>query len=67
MTRNDHDPDLPVYLTQQDLAARWSMSVRTLERWRAERYGPAWHVLGGSIRYSAIDVRAFEAAHRNNG
>lgn len=52
------------YITQRDLEARWKVSGRTLERWRAERYGPAWVILGGSIRYSMTDVLAWEAAHR---
>lgn len=52
-----------VYLTQRDLAGRWRVSGRTLERWRAERYGPAWIRIGGSIRYRMADVLAWEAAH----
>lgn len=49
------------WLTTAELAERWRMTTRTLERWRAERYGPAWHQLGGSIRYSMTDVEGFEA------
>ncbi|TNE57500.1 MAG: hypothetical protein EP341_04010 [Sphingomonadales bacterium] len=52
-----------IYLTQRDLEARWKLSGRTLERWRAEGYGPAWVTLGGSIRYRLKDVLAWEAAH----
>ena len=59
--------DLPAYFSQQALARRWDLSVRTLERWRAERFGPAWHLLGGSIRYSREDVLAYEAAQRKRG
>ena len=54
-------------LTTSELADRWRMSERTLERWRAERYGPAWLTLGGQIRYRTIDVDAFEARHRRPG
>lgn len=52
------------FLTQRELSERWKVSGRTLERWRAERYGPAWVILGGSIRYSMTDVLAWETAHR---
>jgi hypothetical protein len=57
---NEFDP----CLTQRDLETRWQISGRTLERWRAEDYGPAWYVLGGSIRYRRADVEAFELRHR---
>ncbi len=50
-------------LTVRDLAERWKVSGRTLERWRAEPYGPAWITIGGSIRYRMTDVLAWEAAH----
>lgn len=59
--------DIAFYLTQKDLATRWKVSIRTLERWRDKRYGPAWITLGGSIRYSFADVRAFEAGQRSPG
>lgn len=52
------------YLTQRDLEARWQISGRTLERWRTEDYGPAWYVLGGSIRYRRADVEEFELRQR---
>lgn len=52
-----------ILLTQRDLERRWQLSGRTLERWRAERYGPNWVVIGGSIRYRLADVEAYEAAH----
>ncbi|WP_324754042.1 helix-turn-helix transcriptional regulator [Roseovarius sp. Pro17] len=55
--------DLRICLTQRDLAARWRVSGRTLERWRAQRYGPAWITIGGSIRYRMSDVLAWETAH----
>ncbi len=55
--------DIRICLTQRDLATRWCVSGRTLERWRAQRYGPAWITIGGSIRYRVSDVLAWEAAH----
>lgn len=69
MTRFGHAPDDTAsgagFLTQTDLETRWRLSGRTLERWRAEGYGPAWVVLGGSIRYRLNDVAAFEERHRH--
>lgn len=55
------DRDAPM-LRQSQLARRWNMSTRTLERWRAENYGPPYLILGGSIRYRLDDIVAFEAA-----
>jgi hypothetical protein len=52
------------HLDQHDLAARWRMSVRTLERWRTHRQGPAFLKLGGRIVYALSDVEAFEHAQR---
>lgn len=57
----------PVYLTQRDLATRYRLSVRTIERWRADRYGPAWITIGASIRYRMSDVLAWEAGQRRVG
>jgi DNA-binding XRE family transcriptional regulator len=50
--------------TQAELARRWRVSPRTLERWRSEGYGPAWLTIGGSIRYRLADVLVFERARR---
>ncbi len=60
-------PTLPIWLTTQELALRWRMTTRTLERWRADQYGPAWHVIGGRVLYLREDVAAFEARHRREG
>lgn len=57
----------PVFLTQRELATRFRLSVRTIERWRADRYGPAWIIIGSSIRYRMSDVLAWEAAQRSPG
>lgn len=47
------------YLNQAELAARWRISPRTLERWRGR--GVAFIKVGGSVRYRLKDVEAFEA------
>ncbi|MCU4654493.1 helix-turn-helix domain-containing protein [Roseibacterium sp. SDUM158016] len=56
--------DQGAFLTQRDLEERWKLSGRTLERWRAEHFGPAWFYMGGSVRYRFSDVLAFEERHR---
>lgn len=55
------------FMTERELASRWRVSARTLQRWRKERYGPAWATIGGSIRYPMTGVLAFEAAGRSGG
>lgn len=55
------------FMTERELASRWRVSGRTLQRWRGERYGPAWVNVGGSIRYPMDEVLAFEAAGRRGG
>ena len=55
------------HLTQRDLARRWCVSPRTLERWRWLGQGPAYLKLGGKIVYRLEDVEAYEAAQRRAG
>ncbi len=47
-------------LTQHDLAFRWSMSPRTLERWRWAGTGPAYIKIGGCARYRVEDIEKYE-------
>ncbi len=49
------------HLSQHDVAERWRMSVRTLERWRSLRQGPPFLKLGGRVVYRIEDIEAFEA------
>lgn len=48
------------HLTQRELAERWRISPRTLERWRVENKGPAWLRLPGRVVYREDDVLAYE-------
>ena len=48
------------HLNQIDLAARWNISHRTLERWRWTGEGPRFVKLGGRVVYRLEDVEAFE-------
>jgi hypothetical protein len=51
------------HLTPTDLARRWRVSPRTLERWRGQRKGPPWLRLRGRVRYRYDDVLAYEQEH----
>jgi predicted DNA-binding transcriptional regulator AlpA len=55
------------HLNQHDLAARWRMSVRTLERWRSQRQGPRYLKIGARVAYRVEDIEAFEAAQLRDG
>jgi hypothetical protein len=51
----------PVRCNQRDLAQRWSLSERTLERWRWLGQGPRFLKIGGRVLYRLEDIEAFEA------
>ena len=48
------------HLNQHDLAARWGISARTLERWRWEGIGPTHRKIGRCVRYRLEDVEKYE-------
>jgi hypothetical protein len=50
------------HLTQAEVARRWRLSPRTLERWRWQGRGPQYLKVGGAVLYRAADVAAFEAS-----
>ena len=52
-----------ICLTQKELARRWTISHRTLERWRWTGEGPSFMKLGGRVIYRLKDVLSFELAH----
>jgi hypothetical protein len=52
------------HLTQSELAERWRISPRTLEKWRYLGIGVEHLKIGGRVIYRVADVRAYEAAHR---
>lgn len=67
MLPSNHECDTDLPLTESDLALRWHKSIRTLKRWRAEGYGPAYLRIGGTVLYRLADIRAFEDRVRRNG
>ena len=49
------------HLNQVELSRRWSLSPRTLERWRWLGEGPHFLKIGGRVVYRLEDVEAYEA------
>ena len=49
------------HLHQVELARRWQISPRTLERWRWLQQGPAYLKVGGRVVYRLCDVESYEA------
>jgi hypothetical protein len=49
------------HLHQAELARRWCISGRTLERWRWLGQGPRYLKLGGRVVYRLADIEAYEA------
>jgi predicted DNA-binding transcriptional regulator AlpA len=48
------------FLKQKDLARRWGISHRTLERWRVIGHGPRFVKVGSNVVYRLSDVEAYE-------
>jgi hypothetical protein len=49
------------HLNQVELSRRWSISPRTLERWRWLGQGPRYLKIGGRVVYRLDYVEAYEA------
>lgn len=59
--------DCPIrHLHQVELGRRWSVSPRTLERWRWEGRGPQYLKLGGRVVYRLCDIEAYETDRQRN-
>ena len=50
-------------LRQRELAQRWGLSPRSLEKWRTLGIGPAYIKVGGAVRYRIEDVLAYERSN----
>jgi len=53
-----------IFLTQSELAVRFRVSPRTLERWRWLKTGPTYTKLGGKVAYALADIEAYERRRR---
>jgi hypothetical protein len=51
------------HINQAQLAKRWNISMRTLERWRWLGRGPVFLKLGGRVLYRLEDIETYEANH----
>lgn len=49
-----------IALDENELAARWGLSVKTLRRWRQEQLGPVFCKLGARVTYLISEIEAFE-------
>ena len=52
--------DIPPFLNQFELAKRWRISEKTLERWRYEKKQPSFVKIHGRILYRREDILEFE-------
>jgi predicted site-specific integrase-resolvase len=50
-----------MHLTPRQLATRWQVSEKTLERWRHEGTGPAFLKVVGRVLYPVQHIEAMEA------
>ena len=49
------------YLSEKSLAKKWSISHKTLQRWRWLKMGPGYIKIGGRIRYPQNLIEEFES------
>ena len=54
-------------LTENQLAERWGLSIKTLQEWRRKGTGVSYLKLGKAIRYPHEIVEKFEAQHMSKG
>ena len=47
-------------LNEVELATRWSIAIKTLQRWRSDGRGPLFCKLGTRVTYLIKDVEAYE-------
>lgn len=61
MTEQSNTPDNAALLTKDELAKRWNVTRRTLEKWHKAGKGPRRIVLGTNrVMYSLAEVIRFE-------
>ncbi len=49
-----------MFFNQHELAKRWHLSPRTLERFRYEKKGPPYVKIGGRVVYRVTDIVEYE-------
>jgi predicted site-specific integrase-resolvase len=58
---------MQAHLSERELATRWAISTRTLQRWRPECKGPAYIKLGGRVVYPVSEIEKYEQQNRHGG
>ena len=62
---DDHGDKL---LTEQDVAKRLQLSVRTLQAWRRTHQGPPWFKLSPrAVRYRSMELETWIDSQQQNG
>lgn len=51
------------FLREGELAGRWRVNVKTLQRWRYQSKGPNYVKFAGRVVYPIDVIEAFEAQH----
>jgi hypothetical protein len=65
--QGEGDTEEHPHLLEPELALRWRLSMRTLQRWRRAGAGPAFLQLGRRVVYRLSDIERFERAHERTG
>lgn len=52
-----------IYFTEKELARRWGISHRTLQRWRSDNNGLPYTKFGRHVRYPLSVIQEFEEKH----
>src|ERR1700693_4638502 len=47
-------------LSENELAQRWGVSPKTLQRWRSEGRGPRYLKLSKRVTYPLVEIRTYE-------
>ena len=55
-----------VTLTETELATRWSMTTKTLYRWRTQNQGPNYMKLGKKILYPLASETIFLPSRKSS-
>lgn len=50
--------------TETELARRWNVSIKTLQRWRSEERGPPYIKLSKAVRYPVDEIVTYEQVNR---
>ena len=64
--RNQMTSSKKEFLTTNELAERWRVSVDSVLRWRREGTAPPFYTIHGSILYKLADVEELEKAKRKS-